>query len=918
MEKISILGNQNPEIGTPQQYSVFKVFEIPTVQSPAFGNQQEVAHWEIHVLERGNWRKTDGNTKTGDTVSYTFNQKSLTRKGIKLVVTKGNDKGELILKTKPAKQPKINKIELLDINKHKVTKPLSYVDTLYAKAYCTDMEGETLFFTLWEDDAKGAGHNKINQHNKINTFPVLAKVKKGIAEAKFNMAQYTMASMVANMQVAKGDKTEGKTHEYYVTAEYFGKLDASNNVNLKNPASNGSPKIESKKTPTTNQPKKPISTQPKTTPKPPNKKPTPPAPAPKKETYKKPITPKAKTKTPDAKGKIKEVSFVDFAGRPLESAKYGTTVKVKITAQNMKGRTVKLKVWEDDISNQLVFEHNYILAGDQSFITLPLTQAMQDKGDDWKEGSEQELFLEVEYAGQSIDSEVIDVDEKVAPKKIETGRSKAVVKGNNPKGQSNNKCPNCEKPITAEDLKTIFPNADATKRKSVADTYNKYMKELGMNTCWNKAHLFAQAMVEGGKSLDLKTGEGMNYAVQALPDNFSAFSTTGKRYGPPNELAFRYGRVDKKNIEMLKTKYHKSNLQYQAANQKMIANTAYSNRKELGNIGGDDGWNYKGRGLIQITGREIYTFCKPYTLKYENIDVLQNPNLVGEKISLGVSTSMIFFLWKGINKIANGTKDVKGKICPKVGNNVDIKNSKGVKISTNYDEKQKGFNNITSKVFKIDECKWGTKETKPKVTGKYSTYDNSYVADNKTAYIDIIVPSNRKKEGLLVFFDDSGILFKCYALALGTGGEDRYTNGGYGNVPNGLWNAGLELKTANVGVSFGNHGVIRLSPKAGDALNASSRSGILIHCGHTMGDGKKGLTDNGALMVTHGCIRVYNADMPQITKHFSDCLASNKKVFVYIEEVNPNSLNQLFADYGTVADPKDLITNRKNKKNDAQ
>ena len=85
-----------------------------------------------------------------------------------------------------------------------------------------------------------------------------------------------------------------------------------------------------------------------------------------------------------------------------------------------------------------------------------------------------------------------------------------------------------------------------------------------------------------------------------------------------------------------------------------------------------------------------------------------------------------------------------------------------------------------------------------------------------------------------------------------------------------------------------------------------------------MGDGKKGLTDNGALMVTHGCIRVYNADMPQITKHFSDCLASNKKVFVYIEEVNPNSLNQLFADYGTVADPKDLITNRKNKKNDAQ
>jgi hypothetical protein len=43
MGKISILGNQNPEIGTPQQYSIFKAFEIPAIQSPAFGNHQEVA-----------------------------------------------------------------------------------------------------------------------------------------------------------------------------------------------------------------------------------------------------------------------------------------------------------------------------------------------------------------------------------------------------------------------------------------------------------------------------------------------------------------------------------------------------------------------------------------------------------------------------------------------------------------------------------------------------------------------------------------------------------------------------------------------------------------------------------------------------------------------------------------------------------
>ncbi|SDL40188.1 glycoside hydrolase family 19 protein [Chryseobacterium taihuense] len=683
MEKISILGNQNPEIGTPQQYSVFKVFEIPTVQSPAFGNQQEVAHWEIHVLERGNWRKTDGNTKTGDTVSYTFNQKSLTRKGIKLVVTKGNDKGELILKTKPAKQPKINKIELLDVNKHKVTKPLSYADILYAKAYCTDMEGENLFFTLWEDDAKGAGHSKTNQVNKINTFPVLAKVKKGIAEARFNMAQYTMASMVANMQVAKGDKTEGKTHEYYVTAEYFGKLDASNNVNLKNTAYNESPKVEPKKVPVTNQPK--------TTPKPPNKKPTPPAPAPKKETYKKPITPKAKTKTPDAKGKIKEVSFVDFAGRPLESAKYGTTVKVKITAQNMKGRTVKLKVWEDDMSNQLVFEHNYILAGDLSFITLPLTQAMQDKGDDWKEGSEQELFLEVEYAGQSIDSEVIDVDEKAPPKKIETGRSEAVVKGNNQKGQSNNKCPNCEKDITLEQIKAICVSKknrkgietclieDDTMIKKALPFLNKYRKKVGINTCITKAHFLAQISHES-KFYDLQ-------------ERFK-YSSASRMNGIFDSYFKQFGRNRMHEAERL------SELSLKKENWPEVANAIYGKTHPNGkkHTDSNDGWRYSGKGFKQITWKGNYEQLEKYAnkifgTKYDWTDG-DNPYKLKKNPEDAITSALAFWGKHNINSVATEVS------------NISVKNVTAL-INPALDglkERQRYFKKAVE-ILKVKECK---------------------------------------------------------------------------------------------------------------------------------------------------------------------------------------------------------------------
>ena len=178
------------------------------------------------------------------------------------------------------------------------------------------------------------------------------------------------------------------------------------------------------------------------------------------------------------------------------------------------------------------------------------------------------------------------------------------------KKDKDNKCPNCEKDITADDLKTIFPDADETKRQSVANTYNKYMKDLGMNTCWNKAHFFAQAKIESGDALNLKNGENMNYAVEALPAvPFKAFQSKDRNgHIIPNDLAFNYGRIDEKNIQLLKTKYNKTNLNFQSANVKMIANTAYSTR--LGNKGGDDGWNYRGRGMVQLTGRTNYTNMK--------------------------------------------------------------------------------------------------------------------------------------------------------------------------------------------------------------------------------------------------------------------------------------------------------------------
>lgn len=893
MSDFKIIGNPSPVVGELEFYTVSDFFEKvpnnPFVVENNFSSDP-IVYWEVYVLELGKWRKTKENDKRGAKVTYTFFNKSLTRDGIRILAKKGDKVARMDIKPLSAK-PKVDHVELLDKNGAKIKERLSYGQTVKARVFCLNMEKRRVFVTLWEDDVKGGGHDKANEKNFIETRSGI--VRNGIADIDF-LLKPSFAKIAL-----KGGPEDDKTHEYYVTAEYNREKIPSNNVNI----NAGETPVAPYKGKTT--PKEPVRINAPVQ----HPKPTAPAPA------------------PAARGKINSVNITDTAGHKITRTFKEKQIKVWINSTGLVGKEIRLKLFEHDNGspNDLLIDQNYVIRGDLHPIVILLDTIPRSLGGKYlQEGAEQELFAEVEVIQTHAftKSTIVDVDATVFKQDpIEAANTFFKVGGDEKKVEKKEEekstCPNCDKAVTVAELKQIFTGADDVALKKVADTYTKYMKELGMDTCWNKAHFFAQAMVEGGKSLELKKGESMNFAVQALPDTFSAFSITGKRYGSPNDLAFRYGRIDKNNIKTLESNYNR-NLQYQSANKEMIANTAYNNRKELGNKGGSDGWNFRGRGLIQITGREIYTFCNSFIQKHEKIDILSNPHLVGERLDLAVFTSMIFFLWKKINTKANKTKDVKNDICPLVGNNVDIKDKNNKKITTNYDEKQKNFDEITSKKFDIDKCKWGIKEAKLKESGKYSTYDNNYTADNKTAYINIIVPSDRKKEGLLVFFDDSGILFKCYALALGTGGEDRYTNGGYGNVPNGLWNAGLELNTSNVGVSFGNHGVIRLSPKAGDALKASSRSGILIHCGHTIGDGKTGLTDNGALMVTHGCIRIYNSNMPKVTMHFSNCLKSNKKVFVYVEEVNPKSLNQLFTDYETIADSKDSNTNRKNKKNDAQ
>ena len=61
-------------------------------------------------------------------------------------------------------------------------------------------------------------------------------------------------------------------------------------------------------------------------------------------------------------------------------------------------------------------------------------------------------------------------------------------------------------------------------------------------------------------------------------------------------------------------------------NQEKIANRVYASRMGNGNEQSGDGWKYKGRGLIQTTGKENYTKCSQFLFKDDTL--VKNPELL--------------------------------------------------------------------------------------------------------------------------------------------------------------------------------------------------------------------------------------------------------------------------------------------------
>ena len=156
------------------------------------------------------------------------------------------------------------------------------------------------------------------------------------------------------------------------------------------------------------------------------------------------------------------------------------------------------------------------------------------------------------------------------------------------------------------------------------------MENFGVNTPLRLAHFLAQCGHEsGGFRL---TQENLNYSAKGLMGIF-------KKYFPTQALADAYARKPEK-----------------------IANRVYGGRMGNGPEATGEGFKFRGRGYIQLTGKSNYA---AFDLAVAD-DILANPDLVSTKHALASAA----WFWKknGLNLIADtgSTAEVVTKITKRV------------------------------------------------------------------------------------------------------------------------------------------------------------------------------------------------------------------------------------------------------------
>ncbi|WP_436892942.1 glycoside hydrolase family 19 protein [Siccibacter turicensis] len=207
--------------------------------------------------------------------------------------------------------------------------------------------------------------------------------------------------------------------------------------------------------------------------------------------------------------------------------------------------------------------------------------------------------------------------------------------------------------ITLEMVLAANLNENKLQCERVLPYLNKYAKAYKMEDKKEIAHFLSQIGHESGFSI---TEENLNYSAKGMRRIFGCIK------GPA-----QYNKnTDDCNLGRLRDKLWTQESSY-AHKPENLANYVYASR--MGNDGesSGDGYKYRGRGMIQLTGKDGYRY---FTNKHNEMspddkrDFVEQPDLVISDTEYGVESAFSFWVSKGLNKTARtlSVQDVTQKV----------------------------------------------------------------------------------------------------------------------------------------------------------------------------------------------------------------------------------------------------------------
>lgn len=107
-------------------------------------------------------------------------------------------------------------------------------------------------------------------------------------------------------------------------------------------------------------------------------------------------------------------------------------------------------------------------------------------------------------------------------------------------------------------------------------------------------------------------------------------------------------------IKTWPTRFNSKNANIYARQPEKIANKVYANRLGNGDESSGDGWKYRGRGIIQTTGKCNYSEFA----KFKNMPLEETPKYL-ETISGAIESGCWYWSKNKLNRFAD-SKDIKG------------------------------------------------------------------------------------------------------------------------------------------------------------------------------------------------------------------------------------------------------------------